>query len=281
MTTTVAQFFNLIEETIHFRHDSGKSSLVGYPKTSGWRTLPFLVVAQIDYVATLELEGGNTVRIRPGQTVSLEPGRVHKFTKITRRAAYSHWAHIECDVFPGVSLFHFVEPPLIIRGKRSLKIGQINHELGEISKRERSLASLLKRQALGWELISLLLRSVSLDEDRIGLIRQAFRLAPILAYIEENLANPISHELLAQKAALSPSRFHVLFRAALGSAPYEYVQKVRLKRAQQLLIRTDQSIAEVGLQTGHPDPYHFSRMFRRSFGLSPAKYRKQVAIHTF
>jgi AraC-like DNA-binding protein len=281
MASTTREFLNLIEKNFHFEHHSGESTLVGYPHTTGWRVLPTLVMAQIDYAATVEFKDGKTVRIEPGQTVSLIPGLAHNLTKVTRRAAYSHWSHIQCEVFPGVSLFYLIEPPLIIRGSQSRKIGQINHELGEVSTGEYSIASLLKRQALGWELISTLLQSVSFKEDRIDLIRHASRLTPVLAYIEENLAKPISHNLLARTACLSPSRFHFLFRAALGSAPYEYVQKVRLKKAQQLLIRTDRSIAEIGREVGHPDPYHFSRTFRRNVGLSPAKYRKQMTFHSF
>jgi AraC-like DNA-binding protein len=188
---------------------------------------------------------------------------------------------VQCEVFPGVSLFYLIEPPLIISGSRSRKIGRINRELGLVSGGERSLAALLKRQALGWELISTLLESVSFTEDRLDLIRNASRLTSVLAYIEENLARPISHDLLARTACLSPSRFHYLFRSALGSAPYQYVQKLRLKKAQELLIRTERSIADIGRDVGHPDPYHFSRTFRRNVGVSPIRYRKQLNFRSF
>ena len=39
--------------------------------------------------------------------------------------------------------------------------------------------------------------------------------------------------------------------------------------------------AEIGRAVGHPDPYHFSRMFRRNVGVSPAQYRKQVSLGLF
>ena len=221
MTSSTHEFLSLIEKNIHFEHHSGESTLVGYPHTTGWRVLPVLMVAQANYAGTAEFKGGKTVKTKAGQTLSITPGLAHNLTKVTRRAGYSHWSHIQCEVFPGVSLFYLVEPPLVISGSRSRKIGQINHELGVVSAGERSLASLLKRQALGWELILALLESVSLHEDRLDLVRHASRLTSVLAYIEENLAKPISHDLLAQTAGLSPSRFHFLFRSALGSAPYE------------------------------------------------------------
>ncbi len=281
MASTTHEFLNLIEKNLRFEYESGESTLVKYPHTTGWRILPVLVVAQLNYAATAEFKESKTVRVEAGQTVSLAPGLAHNLTRTTRGTSYSHWSHVQCEVFPGVPLFYLVEPPLIIRGSQSRKIGRINHELGEISAGKRSLTSLLKRQALGWELISTLLQSVAFNEDRLDLIRHASRLTPVLAYIEENLAKPISHDLLARTSCLSPSRFHFLFRSALGSAPYEYVQKMRLKKAQELLIRTDKSIAEIGREVGHPDPYHFSRTFRRNVGLSPANYRKQMTFRSF
>jgi transcriptional regulator GlxA family with amidase domain len=154
-------------------------------------------------------------------------------------------------------------------------------DLGALFNKELSLTAVVKQQALGWDLISTLLQSIELKEDRIDLIRQASRLSPVLAYIEVNLASPISHEFLAKTASLSPSRFHFLFRSALGCAPYEYVQKVRLKKAQELLIRTDRSVAEIGQDVGHPDPFHFSRTFRKNVGISPLKYRQQMKFGSF
>jgi AraC-like DNA-binding protein len=275
------ELLSLMEKNLHFECNASGTCLVEYPHTTGWRMLPILVVTQADYVSSVELKDGKTVRVEPGQTVSLVPGLAHNLTKLTRRAEYSRWSHVKCEVFPGISLFNLIEPPLIIKGSQSRKIGRINHQLGRVSGGERSLPSLLKRQALGWELILTLLQSVSVNEDRLDLIRHASRLMPVLSYIEENLAKPITHGLMAQIAGLSPSRFHFLFRSALGSPPYEYVQKVRLKKAQNLLIRTDRSIAEIGREVGHPDPYHFSRTFCRNFGVSPVKYRQQVTSRSF
>jgi AraC-like DNA-binding protein len=280
MASTALEFLSLIERNMHFERESGESTLVGFPHSTGWRNLPVLVVAQINYDATVEM-GERKLLIEPGQTVALPPGVPHRFTKNSRRPAYSRWSHIQCEVFPGVSLFYLMEPPLVINGSRSRSIGQINHKLGELAVGERTLATILKQQALGWDLILLLLESVPLKEDRVDLMRNVSRLTPVLAYIGENLAKPITHDLLARTAGLSPSRFHFLFRSALGCAPYEYVQKLRLKRAQELLIRTDRSVAEIGQDVGHADPYHFSRTFRRIVGMSPVKYRKQMTVGSF
>jgi transcriptional regulator GlxA family with amidase domain len=56
----------------------------------------------------------------------------------------------------------------------------------------------------------------------------------------------------------------------------EYLQRVRVQHARELLKDIDLSIKEVAARTGFSDPYHFSRVFRRIDGLSPAYYREIV-----
>jgi len=280
MTPLAREFLAFIEKSIRFEYQMGANTRLPGPHTTGWRVMPVLVVSHSDYHALLERQDREPDPLRPHQTFIAPPGLMHCATKITRRPGHSHWCHLVCDVFQGVSLFDLAEPPLIIAGRLSHRLREINDRLAEIAKTEPSLSHIVQRQALGWELISILLEKASFREDRINLIRHASRLTPVLAYIQENLAQPINHGLLARRAGLSPSRFHTVFHSALGAAPYAYVQKLRLQKAQQLLVRTDRTVAEIGQQVGHPDPYHFSRIFRRNFGVSPAGYRKQVVRQT-
>ena len=276
MSALSNEFLTLIEQNIRFEYQSGGSTLVGFPHTTGWRVLPSLVVAHLEYEAIVERTDEKPLKIMRGQTFAIAPGMMHRATKLDRRPRFSYWAHLQCEVLQGVSLFFLIEPPLLMTKAASARIGRLLKELAEISESASSLTSLLRRQAVGWQLILALLEKASFTRERLDLARSASRLTPVLAYIEENLARPISHQLLAQTAGLSPSRFHVVFRAALGAAPYAYVQKLRLRRAQQLLARTDRSVAEIGQEVGHPDPYHFSRVFRRAMGVSPKMYRRQA-----
>jgi AraC-like DNA-binding protein len=281
MAFTTREFLSLIRRNIHFEYHLGGTTLVPYPHSTGWRKVPSLIACQLNYASLLEMGDKRRLRIEPGEAFAVAPGVLHRVSKITRRPAYGYWSHFQCEIFQGVSLFYLIEPPLILRGRQARKIGRINRDFAAMTAREPSLTLLLKQQMLGWELILTLLESVRLKEDRIELIRNASRLTPVLAYIEENLTKQISHDLLARTAGLSPSRFHFLFRSALGSSPYHYVQKLRLKKAQQLLIRTDRSVAEIGQEVGYPDPYHFSRIFRRDVGVPPGKYRKQIHQGSF
>ena len=273
-------FLNLIEKNIRFEFIRGASTRVSHPHGTGWRVLPTAVLAQITYAAIVEREKVVPVRIEPGETLTIGPGIRHSITMVEAEWGISHWCEFLCDVFHGVSLFHLIGPPLRLPGARSRKIRSIVRAL-VCAAAEPSLDSLLQKQLRGWEMVTTLLEAQPFREDRIDFIRNVSRLSPVLAYIEQNLTGTITHQVMARQAGLSPSRFHLLFRSALACAPYEYVQKLRLKKAQQLLTQSDLSIAQIAEQIGYPDPYHFSRIFRRQVDISPLHYRQQMARKSF
>ena len=76
---------------------------------------------------------------------------------------------------------------------------------------------------------------------------------------------------LAAEAGLSPFYFARVFSELVGDPPHRYLLRVRLRRAAQLL-RAGASVAEAALKSGFPDITHFSKTFRRRFGVPPSRY---------
>ena len=132
-----------------------------------------------------------------------------------------------------------------------------------------------REQELGFRLLRLLVSCGRFTRSEL-LKPGASRLRPVLTHIERNLSRAITRSELARLADLSPSRFHDVFRDAIGVAPMEYVQQQRMNRAKRLLLNTDLSIFQVAARIGYEDPYYFSRLFGKTQGLSPSKYRKRV-----
>ena len=76
---------------------------------------------------------------------------------------------------------------------------------------------------------------------------------------------------MAAEAGLSPFYFARVFSELVGEPPHRYLLMVRLQRAAQLL-RAGASVAEAALKSGFPDVNHFSKTFRRRFGVSPSRF---------
>ncbi|HEY6641516.1 AraC family transcriptional regulator [Povalibacter sp.] len=93
-----------------------------------------------------------------------------------------------------------------------------------------------------------------------------------VAFIEANLGERFSLELLANHAGVS--RFHLArqFRQATGFSPMEYLMRQRIERGKRILARGDVSICEVAVALGFCDQSHFTRRFRRMTGQTPREY---------
>ena len=97
----------------------------------------------------------------------------------------------------------------------------------------------------------------------------------LLAYVEENYQYPITVADLANHALINKNRCTALFQKYAQTSPMRYVAKHRLFLAKNLIIGTALSISEISETVGYNQTSHFVEQFRRSYGLSPLKYRKR------
>ena len=97
-----------------------------------------------------------------------------------------------------------------------------------------------------------------------------------LVAIHENPAHPWQVEELAQKASLSRAAFAQRFKALLGDTPVNYVTKVRIQKAMELLVRTEESIERIAETVGYGTGFALSKAFKRIAGVSPQHYRLQA-----
>lgn len=104
------------------------------------------------------------------------------------------------------------------------------------------------------------------------------RVTAAVDYLQRHLDQPITIQILAQRAHLSPSRFRHIFVAHTGLSPAHYLQRLRLRRARLLIERTFLSVKEVMALVGYNDPSHFAREFRRVHGAPPSALRGDRSI---
>ncbi len=98
-----------------------------------------------------------------------------------------------------------------------------------------------------------------------------------MEYIESNLAQNISLATLAQEIGLSKYYFCRLFKHTTGQTPYQYVLQRRLERAKGLLQQGGINIIEAAHFFGFSDQSHFSRLFKKSYGITPGSFLKDAA----
>ncbi|MEZ4849521.1 MAG: response regulator [Bacteroidia bacterium] len=97
----------------------------------------------------------------------------------------------------------------------------------------------------------------------------------IFAYLDEHITHAsFSVPSLCKDIGMSRSNLHRKVTALTGESIGELVKKYQMKKAEHLLQRTDQAIADIAYQLGFNDPSYFSRRFTQEFGVSPRKMRE-------
>ena len=101
---------------------------------------------------------------------------------------------------------------------------------------------------------------------------EALRMA---VYMAENCEQPLRLEDLQRRFAYSQNHIIRLFREQFGTTPHRYLTLSRIRRAQQLLLSTDYTVAQIAAACGYEDRSVFLRAFRQQAGCSPAQWRRR------
>jgi AraC family transcriptional regulator len=99
----------------------------------------------------------------------------------------------------------------------------------------------------------------------------------VVDFVQAHLDQPLSLAALAQHTGFSAYHFARLFRRTLGESPHQFVLRLRVERAQELLRRSELSLAEVALATGFAHQSHLTQLFKRQVGVTPSVYRREHA----
>jgi AraC-like DNA-binding protein len=124
------------------------------------------------------------------------------------------------------------------------------------------------------EIAYLALRGEQGDLLRLALRRDARSpgVTRALHYIHRHLDEPLDVTALAKAAGMSVSSLHHQFKTVTTLSPLQYVKRIRLDRARQMLMDGTLQAAEAALRVGYESPSQFSREFKRLFGLPPRRY---------
>ncbi len=94
--------------------------------------------------------------------------------------------------------------------------------------------------------------------------------------IDQQMMDPeFSINKLAIELGMSQSVLYRKLKALTDLSPNDFVKKIRLNKAAELLLQDELNVAEVGFRVGFTDPKYFSRSFKIQFGLTPTEYLRR------
>lgn len=95
-------------------------------------------------------------------------------------------------------------------------------------------------------------------------------------FMRENIHRKVTLQSISTFVGYSTSHFSALFLRKTGFSPFNYLIQLKIQEACHLLDFTDMKINQISMSVGFDDPFYFSRIFSKTMGTSPIKYRANI-----
>ena len=100
------------------------------------------------------------------------------------------------------------------------------------------------------------------------------KMMPAIDAIRQGYRNEIDLDALARSCSLSPSQFRRQFKVLFRSSPLQFILKIRIQAAANLLRTSNLNVTQIARECGFDDSNYFTRQFRRLMGVTPRVYCK-------
>jgi len=151
----------------------------------------------------------------------------------------------------------------------SLDKKMLSHEISEVISSATSSASLKDN-------LTRVFNIHALSDSKIEMKK---RVLQIEQYLSAHFTDDISSELLSSRFGFVPSYLSKIFRRQTGLSPTEYLTRLRIEKAKELLeTKKDLLIRDAANLVGYKDPYYFSKIFKKTTGVWPSQYQENAAV---
>jgi AraC-like DNA-binding protein len=209
------------------------------------------------------------LRVAPGTVILLFPGDWHRYRPDKKTGWDEYWVS-----FGGRHMDQLVRDDFFSPERPLLEIGTDERVLQQYL----DLLDLGREEPIGFQQLAaarvhgILAGALAAVRRGEGSQQDEERVRQAKAYLEQRVEGTVSMPKLAAELCMSLRQLERVFRRATGMTPHEFYRQLKMRRAQQLL-GTDLPLKAVANQLGFESQFHFSRTFKKHFGLPPSQWR--------
>lgn len=101
-------------------------------------------------------------------------------------------------------------------------------------------------------------------------------MATLMAFINDHLDEEgLKIEELADAVNLGRTVFYGKIKALVGMTPSDFLRRMRMQRAEELIVKTRMNFSEIAFKVGFSDPKYFTKCFKKETGMTPSEYRQK------
>ncbi len=253
----------------------------GVGNTNGRDSRCHRPVGRVDYQLIYVLEGTCTVSVadteiiaEKGSVILYRPNEPQKYCfcgKDNSCYCYIHFTGSGCDtVFSRLNL----DGDNVYRLRHHTEVKNMFLRIcEEFYKRTKNYEMLCEGMLLS--MISLIDTYNEKNSSPVPNRKSSEKINKIITEIQNSPQNELDIDECARRCNLSPSRFMTVFKNYTGRSPHLFLTEARVRRAMDLLLYSDFTVAEIAELCGYADQNYFSRIFKKYASMSPSEYRKK------
>lgn len=266
--------------------DSAKLSVKSYSRNHKHPDCELLCVISGDISVTIQPQASK-VRLHKGDIIAIPAGVFHSIEKNHSLSEFisvrvdmlcSGMAGSAAEAFDMVLQKHFPDKLVISAKEQNVPFEQLfGYCIEEKEKAvwgndiviESTLCHILVQMIRHWAKEECIGEEACFEGQRINIHN-------VSGYIDKHFDEPIRIEALARLCQMSYSHFARRFKALYATGCKEYIERVRIKKARELLLSTNHDLSFISQELGFSDCSHLIRIFKRYEGVTPKQYRISV-----
>lgn len=250
----------------------GMSAFEGNDGLRHVKVLPYLSVVQsVEGSYDITLGNGNAEQTGTGgffiAPAGIEQTIIHRTDKATNQMRF-RWVFIDVDINKAHkfdALYRF----------STVVSKEYQPELNDLFEHLFATEDIWETYSLCYRLLGLLCRMGEPIERPMDSGTEK-----AISYMMEHFAESITVEKLASLANMSASNFYAVFKRRCGTSPMAYLNHYRLSVAANRLLETGETANQISYAVGIKDALYFSKLFKKTYGVSPRDYRRSHRNNT-